>query len=72
MVAVLAIVLLMFASFTALAQNDQPVKSILDQNISIVADEEPLSDVIKRICDRITSYNVCYTKLLRWEQSSRA
>ncbi len=51
MVAVLAIVLLMFASFTALAQNDQPVKSILDQNISIVADEEPLSDVIKRICE---------------------
>ena len=50
MATALATVLLMFASFTAFAQNDQP-KSILDQNISIVAEKEPLSNVIQRICE---------------------
>lgn len=49
--AVLATILLMFASFTAAAQIEQPKKSILDQNISIVADKEPLSNVIQRICE---------------------
>ncbi|WP_163715267.1 aspartyl protease family protein [Mangrovibacterium lignilyticum] len=58
--AVLAIILLMFASLTASAQDDKPRKSILDQNISIVAEEESLSNVIQRICEYFNldySYN---------------
>jgi len=67
---VLATVLLLIASFTAAAQNEQPKKSILDQNISIVADNESLSNVIQRICEYFHldySYN---SKLVEGKQVS--
>lgn len=44
-------IVLVFASVAVFAQNEKPKRSILDQNISIVADNESLSSVIQRICE---------------------
>lgn len=67
---VLASVLLMFASLSVFAQENGQKRSILDQNISIVAEDESLSNVIQRICDYFHldySYN---SKLVEGKQVS--
>ena len=48
---VLATIIMMVAPSIMFAQENTPPKSILDQNISIVAEDEPLSNVIQRICE---------------------
>lgn len=53
-------ILLVCASLTTWAQEEKQGKSILDQNISIVAEDESLSHVIERICEYFNldySYN---------------
>ena len=37
--------------------------------LSAPAKEETMAAYVLSLCDRITSYNVCYTKLLRSENS---
>ncbi|WP_372775764.1 aspartyl protease family protein [Mangrovibacterium sp.] len=59
-IGMLVAVLLVLASVTAFAQENKVRKSLLDQNISIVAEEESLSNVIQRICEYFNldySYN---------------
>jgi len=56
--AMLVTILFLFASFAASAQNDKPRKSILDQNISIVAEDESLGNIIQRICQ---DFNLDYS-----------
>ncbi len=51
---------MMLAVFTLKAQTQKPTDHILDQNISIFAENEPLSDVIEKICSYFNldySYN---------------
>lgn len=68
--AVLAGVLLMLATSGLFAQEKVQKRSLLDQNISIVAEDESLSSVIQRICDYFHldySYN---SKLVEGKQVS--
>ncbi len=54
----LALLLIVFMPQAAFSQ--QPGEQVLDQNISIYAEEEPLSDIIEKICNYLNldySYN---------------
>ena len=56
----MAVGLLVFGSFVAAAQEPQQKNPLMDQNISIFAENESLSSVIQRICDYFNldySYN---------------
>ncbi len=46
------LITLTFINLPAVAQNDNKKINILDQNISIYAENEPLEDVIKKICNQ--------------------
>lgn len=55
-----AILLAILLSFPKTGGAQQPGKQVLDQNISIYAEDEPLSDVIEKICNYLNldySYN---------------